>query len=327
MILFLIAVAIGLGLLIKAADEFVEGAVHLATAMNVSPFVVGAVIVGFGTSAPEMLVSGIAAAQGDRGLGVGNVIGSNVANLSLVLAAAALLASIGMSGPARRREAPMSIVAVLAFAWVVQGDITRTEGVALAIGLVLAIGWTIFSSRSEPPDVSDHRGEFSTKAEVVRTVVGLAFTILGAQALVWGALGIADELSLTGGFVGFTLVAVGTSLPELVTAVAASRRGETDLVVGNLLGSNIFNSFGVGAVIGIIGPGAIGDDKLTSTGAIIMILVALLAIAFLLIGDQIQAHEAIILLLIWVLSIVLLSGTEPDPAVSAEIAPVGVYST
>ncbi len=280
MVIGLLAVLGGIVLLWKAADEFVDGAAGLAKILAVPPLVIGAVVVGFGTSAPEMLVSGLAAVQGESDLGVGNVIGSNIANLSLILGAAVLLITIKIDSAVLRREAPLATAAAIAFAVAVQGGIQAWEGGVL---LALMIGVLYLLLSSPGPDVAleieveeDLDGsEGTTRSLGIRTLLGLGGTVGGAWILVWGATDIADQLGVNSGFVGLTLVALGTSLPELVTAVTAARRGHDELIIGNLLGSNLFNSLAVGAVIGLLGDGAAPDNSLTGQGVLIMLVVCI----------------------------------------------------
>lgn len=296
----IVEIAIGFYLLTRAADEFVEGAANVAHGMRVSPVVIGAVIVGFGTSAPELLVSGIAAFNGDLDLGVGNVVGSNVANLTLVLGAAALIVPIYVGREVLRREGPLSLAAVALFGFFTIGGLSRTEGVILFVALTVTLGWIVASGKVSDEDVVAIEVGTTVGRQFARTVVGLVGTVAGAQLLVWGATTIADDAGLSGGFVGFTLIAIGTSLPELVTAVAAARKGETQLILGNLLGSNIFNSLAVGSAIALIGPGAITDDALRTIGVIVMVAVATIAYTFMVTRKRIHKVEAWILLGIWV---------------------------
>ncbi len=347
--ILLVAVAevvIGIVLLARSADEFVDGAVGVAIHARMSPVLVGAVVVGFGTSAPELLVSAIAAANGDLALGVGNIVGSNVANLTLVLGAAALLVPLVASRAVLIREAPLSLLAVLAFAYAVTGGLQRWEGLALLAALVGALSWVIaggvdhdhgtggdnrgsFGSGDRPgpsslsaaaaePTQSDRPSDTGTLgSNTIRTILGLVGTVLGAQFLVWGATAIAAEVGLTGGFVGFTLVAVGTSLPELVTAGMAARRGATELLLGNLLGSNIFNSLAVGGVIALIGPGPIGDDGLSTIGVGVMVAVALGAWFAMVTLRRVHRIEAVVLLSCWLVAVLLLARTGIDPDLAA----------
>lgn len=312
LLIALIEVAVGIVLLTKSADEFVEGAANVANALRVSPVVIGAVIVGFGTSAPELLVSGIAATNGNLDLGVGNVVGSNVANLTLVLGAAALIVPLHVSPSVLAREAPLSLLGVLLFAFFTIDGLVQWEGIVLLTALVLALSWIVLGGRTpEAVDISLDEGGTAGR-QFVRTVLGLVGTVLGAQFLVWGAMAIADELGITGGMVGFTLVAVGTSLPELVTAVVAARKGETELILGNLLGSNLFNSLAVGGAIALIGGGPILDRSLTSIGVVGMVLVAFSAWAFMVTRKRVHKIEAVILLAAWFLSVALMAGDSAE---------------
>lgn len=285
MIVALVVVLVGIGVLAWSADQFVIGAARVALIRKVPALVVGMVIVGFGTSAPEMLVSALAAAGGDTEVAIGNVLGSNLANLSLLLGAGAILTPLVVESTVVRREAPLVVLAVAAFAVAVQGGVDRVEGLLLLLAMVVALVVVLRPRQAVPTDDAigsdvvelvspeTHR----LRVEVVRTLIGIIGTVGAAQMLLWGALDLADRAGLSEGFVGATLVAVGTSLPELVTVVQSARRGETDLIVGNLLGSNLFNALAVGGLIGLIGGPAIDDPALTTTAALASVVVVLLA--------------------------------------------------
>ncbi|QGG94908.1 calcium/sodium antiporter [Actinomarinicola tropica] len=280
LVLHILFVVVGLVVLTKAADQFVLGAARISLALRISAVVVGAVIVGFGTSAPEMLVSTLAALDGNAEVGLGNIVGSNVANLTLVLGAAALIVRVGIHDGVLRREAPLMLGAVALFALLVQDGVAGWEAAVLLVVMVAVLTIIIRSGGLPDPELEEEVEEFADEAhphplkgEVVRTVIGLLGTLLGAQLLVTGAVEVADAAGLSGGFVGFTLVAVGTSLPELVTTVAAARAGETDLIVGNLLGSNIFNSLIVGATMGFAS-GGLDAPKLLGIGVVMMVAIA-----------------------------------------------------
>lgn len=301
---------VGLVVLVRAADVFVDGAAGLSRRFGLSPVIVGAVVIGLGTSAPELLVSVIAAASGDASLGVGNVVGSNIANLSLVLAVAALVAPMAVHSSIVRREAPISFLAVAAFALALQGGLTRVDGVLLLGALVVVMVVTVRSATRAgneelAEEVEQVLAEIPARRVVVLTVVGLLGTALGAQLLVDGSVGLATELGLSEGFVGLTLVAVGTSLPELVTAVQAARRGEDELIVGNVLGSNVFNSLLVGGAIALVGPGPIDDTRLVTYGAATMVAVAGLGWAVMGRKGNIARPEAALLLVGYVVAVVL----------------------
>ena len=319
MVLALILLVVGIIILTFAADHFVEGAVSVADVFNISPVVVGALVIGFGTSLPEMLVSGVAAVQGDADLGVGNVLGSNVANMTLVLGIAALIAVISIDTLTSRRELPLCVGSVLLFAVFVQDGFRRWEGVVLAVALVATLLWLLRNAHHH--DLESPAQEHEPKgamASGVRTVVGLTGTVGGAWLLVEGATSLADEAGLTGGFVGLTLVAIGTSLPEMVTAVVAARKGETDLIIGNLLGSNIFNSLAVGAVLGLLGPGPLEDNNLAGLATIIMISVVLIAAVFLYTGGRVVRWQAAALLLIYLITMPFTISTTIDCAEEPE---------
>lgn len=315
MIVPLLGIVGGLVLLTLAADHFVMGAARTSSRLRLSPVVIGAVVIGFGTSAPEMVVSGIAARRGQLDIAVGNIIGSNVANLSLVLGAAALAATITVGSRTLRREAPLSLAAVLLFAVLVQGGLSRTEGLVLAIGIVLALTYLLTSARAEgnedlTDDVAEYLeedGEIHLGKELLRAGLGLAGTLAAAQILVSSATSIAREIGLAEGFVGLTIVAIGTSLPELATSLQAARKGETDLIVGNLLGSNLFNSLAVGGIAGLLGPGQLVDDKLAGLATAMMVGIAVLAAFFMLTGRRVHRNEGVVLLSLYVLMIPLLA--------------------
>ena len=322
MILGLVFAIGGLIVLTFAADHFVAGAARIAVFYKVSPVVIGAVLIGFGTSAPEMVVSGIAAGQGDLDIGVGNIIGSNVANISLVLAAAAAIRVIPVASSTLRREVPISVASVIVFALLVQGEITRLEGALLAalifIFLVFVLRSSSSSDSSFDDDVEDLVGDEPVEVwkEAFRALVGLLFVVGSSYFIVDGAERVADALELSGGFVGFTLVALGTSAPELVTSVQAARQGETELLVGNLLGSNVFNSLAVGGIIGLVGPGPVLDTTLAETGSILMVGIVVLSAVFMFVGASVGRNKAFVLFFLWVVSVIVLSGGDAESALA-----------
>jgi cation:H+ antiporter len=318
MLLGFLFTLVGLGVLTFGADHFVKGAARLAIHHQVSPVVVGAVLLGFGTSAPEMVVSGIAAGEGRLDIAVGNVIGSNVANISLVLAAGATIAVIPVipvSSQTIRREIPISVASVALFALLIQGTIERWEGAVLAAAIGIFVYATIKSSGSDDEfdgEITSVAGEtlIHTRREYLRATAGLVSVVASSWFIVEGAGQIAEALDLSSGFVGFTLVALGTSAPELVTSVQAARQGETGLLIGNLLGSNVFNSLAVGGIIGLVGPGIVSDTTLSETGSLLMVGICLVSAAFMVHGVGVGRTKGFILFLLWILSIVLLSGGE-----------------
>ncbi len=315
MLLGLVYSIVGLAVLSLAADQFVRGAARLAVVLRMAPLVVGAIVVGFGTSAPEMLVSGVAAANGRLDIGVGNIVGSNVANISLVLGAASFVALVPVSRSVVRRDAAVSVAAVAMFALLVQGELDRLKGALLLVALgawfvLILRGARTTGSEADMDDLSELLGEDppALGIETLRTLVSLALVAGSAYILVEGAERVADALNLSGGFVGYTMVAVGTSAPELVTAVAAARQRETELLVGNLLGSNVFNSLAVGGVISLVGPGPVGDVTLQTLGSVMMVVICVVSWVGMAIGHRVTRIDGILLLGLWVASIALLAG-------------------
>ena len=314
MLLATLGLVAGLALLAYASDQFVIGAARMATALRLSAVVIGAVVVGFGTSAPELLVSVLAAAQGQLDIGVGNVVGSNVANLSLVLGVAAVVTPIRVHGKVLRREAPIALAAVVLFAVLVRdGGLTRLDGVVLLGALVAALALVITSARGGDPELESEVAVFvtagppSTRREGTRTLLGLLGTLAGAQVLVASATTIAREVGLAEGFIGLTVVAIGTSLPELATAVQAARRAETDLIVGNLLGSNLFNSAAVGAGMALAGPGTVTGGPLTGLALALMVGVTALATLLMVTGRTVVRWEGALLLVGYLAALPLLA--------------------
>lgn len=302
---------VGLAILAYVSDKFVEAAGSIATHYRISPVIIGAVIVGFGTSAPEMAVSGIAAANGDSDLGIGNVIGSNVANVTLVLGAAALVAPVPIRRALLKRELIISVGAVGLFALLVQGGLHLLDGIIL-LGVLATLIAGLFgtewdrlfrrgtndaTSASEEPSATP-RTRFPRR-DIFWLIIGLGGTIASAQLIVEGAQLIARALDLGSGFVGLTLVAAGTSLPELVTAAAASRRGMNELIIGNILGSNIFNSLAVGGLVGVIGATDLQDATLAGTATVVMLICMLAMALFVATRGKVSRIEGAILLAAW----------------------------
>lgn len=315
MLIALLAILVGLVMLTKAADAFVGGAARLSVALKVPPVVIGAVVVGFGTSAPEMVVSGIASTQGKLDIAVGNIIGSNVANLTLVLGVSALICTMTVRSSVLRREAPLSAASVVLFAVFVQDGLERWEGIVLFVALVASLAYLFLGSREGSDELisevdeylDDEHVDHSVGRESVRTLIGLIGVVVGAQLTVTGASDIAAELDLGEGFVGLTLVALGTSLPELMTAIAAARKGEDELIIGNLLGSNLFNSLAVGATGGLLGPGPLEDGALAGVATVAMLVVAFGAWLFMTTGRRVVRVEAIALLAAYAITVPLVA--------------------
>lgn len=271
MLTALIGIVIGLTLLAVAADQFVAGAVRLSIRARIAPVIVGAIILGFGTSLPEFLVSALAAAQNAVDLGVANVVGSNAANLTLVLGVALLITPMTIPKAVKRRELPLAVGLTLLFAGIIQQTLNVSQGVLLlglfGVSLVLMI-WLARDDQPQPLTTT-----VPTRFTALRIIGGLGATLAGAQILIVSALSFADTLGIAEGVVGVTVVAIGTSLPELATTVAAARRKQTSLIIGNLLGSNLFNAGAVGAITVIVGAGATVDLAISEIATVVMLAV------------------------------------------------------
>lgn len=254
---------VGFVLLTAASDRFVAGAAVAAFRMRISPVVVGAVIIGFGTSSPEFFVSTLAAAEGSRDIAIGNLVGSNVANLTLVLGLLAILVRPTVTSGMLMRELPL-VVGAMALLAIVLRPLGRFDGILLLAGFAAALVLVLRAGRVGDDELgreAQHEVELRGLPPMRRVSFDIAFgllgTVAGAQMLVWGARTIAEEAGLSQGLIGFTLVAVGTSLPELATTVQAGRKGEAELAIGNALGSNLFNSLAIGGTVALISPGPV----------------------------------------------------------------------
>jgi cation:H+ antiporter len=306
---------LGLALLALASEWFVVGAARVATSLRISAVIVGAVVVGVGTSAPEVLVTVLASSGGDPDLAVGNVVGSNLANLTLVLGVAALTARVVVDSGTLRREAPLSTIAVCLFAVALWFGLGPVAGAALLVALIIALAVVVRAARtSRNVDESELIGEVieleddpapSLGRGVVRALAGLAGTLVGAQLVVAGAVSVAGSAGLSEGFVGLTIVAIGTSLPELVTAVQAARHGEDDLVIGNVLGSNLFNSLAAGGLIGLLSGGVTIEGRMWWSVAL-MVFTAVSVGALMRWRRSIGRSEAAVLLVAYVVVVPLI---------------------
>lgn len=251
----------GLAILVRSADWFVDGAAGTARVLGLPPLIIGMLVVGFGTSAPEMLISGISAADGASGIALGNAWGSNIANIALILGVSAMVHPVAVQSRILLIELPILVGAtVIGALLVIDGVISRPEALILLVAMLGFVFWSIRTGKTHGDDPL--AGEFSAAEEgaeavssrtyLFRLLLGLVLLIVSSRIMVWGAVGIATALGVSDLVIGLTIVALGTSLPELASSVAAARRGEHDLILGNVIGSNLFNTLavvGVGAVI------------------------------------------------------------------------------
>ncbi len=260
--LFIFAIVLGLALLVVASDRFVVGAASLARSLGVSSMVVGLTVVALGTSAPEMLVSTIAAVDGNPGIAVGNVLGSNIANMALVVGVSVLICPLLVASQTLRREFPMLFV-VTAFSWwlLADGHLSRLDAIllmlALVVVLVIIVQVARRARRSDPlkRELEDKaQMQMSTAKALLWLCLGLVAMLLASKALVWGASGLARAYGVSDLVIGLTIVAVGTSLPELAASVISAWRDEPDIAIGNVLGSNMFNLLPVLGLAGLVRP-------------------------------------------------------------------------
>lgn len=254
MLTFAAAIIVGLFLLIWSADRFIEGASSIARIMGISPLIVGMLIIGFGTSAPEMLVSGAAALQGNPGLGIGNALGSNITNITLVLGVTAMFYVLPVHSRLLKKEMPLILSSgVLAWFLMSDGIFSRLDSIILVVVLVLILVWMIIAANKDrnyhDPLIDETIEELPEKMplnhSIFWTVAGLLLLLVSSKMLVWGASSIASLMGISDLVIGLTIVAIGTSLPELAATISSARKGETDLAVGNIVGSNLFNTLAV----------------------------------------------------------------------------------
>jgi len=286
MLLPMLALIGGIALLVWSADRFVDGAVGTARHLGMPTLLIGMVVIGFGTSAPEMVVSGLAASQGNPGIALGNAYGSNITNIALILGLTALLSPILVHSQVLRKELPL-LVAITAFAaWqLLDGEISRLDAWLLLGVFAALMTWTIWQGMRGRSDSlgAEMEQELShampLKPALFWLCTGLVLLIVSSRVLVWGAVEIASGLGVSDLIIGLTVIAVGTSLPELASAIAATRKGEHDLVLGNVLGSNLFNTLAVVGIAGAIHPMAVTSDVL-SRDVLVMGLLTLSLFAF-----------------------------------------------
>ncbi len=294
----------GLVILIVAADRLVLSAVRIAKILNVSVVIIGAVIVGFGTSVPEFVVSALAASHGDLDLAMSNVVASNTANLTLVLGLAALLATVTTRRNVIRREGLLMMFAVTALALVLGGRaVSRAEGVLLLVGMGSAMVLLIRWSLHDPAYDGDQLDEIVADperlwVEVLYGLVALVVTVVAGQQLLMGVEGLGTRLGFSIVLMGL-ITGVGTSLPELSAAIAGARRGHSDLVLGNVLGSNVFNSLGVAGLAAVVGSGRL--SAVTAVLLVLMLAAAAFAGMFAYTQQVVSRGEGLILVAMFVL--------------------------
>ncbi|MDG6896792.1 calcium/sodium antiporter [Actinobacillus delphinicola] len=269
MLLPYIALIAGLVILVGSADYFVKGASSIAKTMGMSPLLIGILIIGFGTSAPEMIVSAISSLNGSPTVALGNAYGSIITNIGLILGITALIKPIAVTSTVIKKELPILFVATLISAWMIADNyLSRDNAWILLLLFGLYILWSIWNANRQQEDPLstsftenlDNQPDMSLNRAIVYMLGGLIALMASSEALVWGAVKIAEYFGVSDLVIGLTIVAVGTSLPELATSIIAARRGETDLAMGNLIGSNMFNILAVVGISGVILPAHLNPE-------------------------------------------------------------------
>lgn len=257
MLLAIIAVIIGLAVLVWSADTFIDGATDLAVKFNMPSFLIGVLILGVGTSAPEMVVSALSALDGSPGLALGNAFGSNIMNIALVLGTAAILTPIAIKSNVIKQDMMFLILATILVAYQLSdGKLTFNEGVVMLLALVAVLVMQIILSLKgrNADDIAHEHDQVNTGKALVTLLIGLVLLVVSSRAIVWGAVELATLWGLSELIIGLTIVAVGTSLPELVASIVAAKKGESDMALGNIVGSNLFNTLGVVGLATVIAP-------------------------------------------------------------------------
>jgi len=289
MLMPVLAIVAGFVLLLWGADRFVAGASAAARNLGVSPLIIGLTIVGFGTSAPEILVSAMASVNGNTALAIGNAIGSNITNIALVLGATALVMPMAVRSEILRREFPILLAIMLAVLMLISdGELGRVDGILLLTGLGLMLYWVInLGLRDRRTDAlgSEYDAEIPTDMSMLMAsvwfILGLLLLLGSSRMLVWGAVEVATHFGVSELVIGLTIVAIGTSLPELAASIVSALRNEHDIAIGNVIGSNMFNLLAVMGLPGVIHPGPVPEDVLSRDYPVMLVLtLVLFAVAY-----------------------------------------------
>ncbi|NOR70696.1 MAG: calcium/sodium antiporter [Methylomarinum sp.] len=271
MLVNFVALVIGLIVLVIAADKFVVGTASIARKLGVSPLLIGLTIVGLGTSAPEILVSVIASMQGNAGLAVGNALGSNIANIGLILGVTALISPLSFSSGILRRELPILMIVSLICYFMAFDGLDMVDGLLMLFMLLTFLLWLIQSAKKQqniesPADpleeelIAEMAEDISTQKAWWFFLLGLVGLLVSSRLLVWAAVNIAESFGVSDLVIGLTVVALGTSLPELASSISSVLKKEDDLAVGNIIGSNMYNLLAVYSLPGLIAPGAVAES-------------------------------------------------------------------
>jgi cation:H+ antiporter len=279
-----LAMLLGIVMLVISAEKFVEGAAAMAKRLGLPPLLIGMLVIGFGSSMPEMVISALSAYGGNPGLALGNALGSNISNIALILGLTAVMTPIMVASSVIRRELPFLSVLTLLLAGLlyIDGNLSRLDGILLMALFTAIMGWSIYAGLKTESDAlaTEIEQNLATPLTLTRaatyTVVGLIFLVISSRILVWGGVEIATSLGISDLIIGLTIVAIGTSLPELAASIAAVRKGEHDLALGNVIGSNMFNTTIVIGITGMMAPTVLDPAILTRDIPVMAILTAAL---------------------------------------------------
>ncbi|GAB6111842.1 calcium/sodium antiporter [Desulfomicrobium salsuginis] len=267
MITPILAVVFGLALLVWSAERFVDGAASAASRLGMPSLLIGMVIVGFGTSAPEMVVSALSASQGNPGIALGNAFGSNITNIALILGLTAVIRPVMVHSRVLRTELPILTAVTVFAAWqLMDGEVSRGDAATLLAVFGGLMAWTVWQGLRRQTDAlgleveQEMRRPMPLRRALTWLAVGLVLLVASSRILVWGAVELARGFGVSDMIIGLTIVAVGTSLPELASSIVAARKGEDDIALGNILGSNLFNTLAVVGIAGSISPLRVGPE-------------------------------------------------------------------
>lgn len=273
------AIAGGLVLLVWSAEIFIRGSADLAKGMGLSPLFVGMVIVGFGTSAPEMMISSLASLDGKSGIVLGNAYGSNIVNIALILGLAALVRPIPVARGVLRYTLPVLIlVSFFAAVQLLDGLLSRTDAFLLLAAFSLLMFRTFKTQENTVANEllreirDEKKKEIKKKTAIIRLVAGFVLLVGSSRIFVWGAVNVAQALGVSDLVIGLTIVALGTSLPELASSMMAAYKGEDEIALGNILGSNLFNTMVVTGIAGLIRPVPVEEGFLARDAGLMLIL-------------------------------------------------------
>lgn len=315
--LTLVLFVLGLVLLVAGAEGLVRGASRIAATLGISPLVIGLTVVAFGTSAPELAVSTSSALGGNADVAIGNVVGSNIFNVLFILGLSAVIAPLVVARQILRFDVPLMIGVSLALILVaLDGQIGVLDGLALTAGIVAYTGWAIVSSRrASKALVAEYAEEFGEQettssgilVDIALVLGGLALLVLGSEWLVNGATEVAEAMGVSDLVIGLTLVAAGTSMPELATSVVASIKGERDIAIGNVVGSNIFNILAVLGISALVSGGEVAvADSALRVDLPVMVAVAVICLPSFFTGRLIARWEGVAFIGLYVVYVVYL---------------------